>query len=178
MCVLVYKPAGVNKPDYNELYAMYRANPHGCGFCTPETIYKTMDFDDFVKKFRHVKKEDACLIHFRLATHGSIKTANCHPFVKDGIYFAHNGVLGIEPIDDMTDSETAFRYMIYPAIRDYGFYSDEVGSVVRKIIGSSKFALLTKSGVRLFGDFKKKDGRFYSNFRFQAHMLNDYRLIS
>ena len=90
---------------------MHCANPHGCGIVTPSDHYKGMSIDMLL---RHLKKRDIsepCLMHFRLATHGSIKRANCHPFLDEesGTWFMHNGILNVDPIGDMTDSETAFR---------------------------------------------------------------------
>ena len=166
MCVICYIPAGSNLPSRSELYAMHRQNPHGCGFASKSLHYKGMNFDTMVNRLQFVPKDEDVIIHFRYATHGSICVKNCHPFKKGGIWFAHNGILDIRPIGDMTDSETAFREIIYPQIKEYGIDSDEVAWTIEEIIGSSKFAMLGKDGkVRTFGDFKKRNGRYYSNLR-------------
>lgn len=67
----------------------------------------------------------------------------------------------------MTDSETAFQNIIYPAIEKYGYGSKEMDNVVNNIIGYSKFAFMRGDDVRIYGDFiEYKDGCFYSNLRF------------
>lgn len=47
-------------------------------------------------------------MHFRFATHGSVRNRNCHPFRDGDLFFAHNGVLPYPSVGDRTDSEFAF----------------------------------------------------------------------
>lgn len=161
---------------------MHRANPHGMGFCTPNMYYKDIaNFKVFLNKLRKRKITEPCLIHFRLATHGSIKKTNCHPFydAKTGVYYAHNGVLDIKPVNDKTDSETAFKKRFLPVIKKYGFQSEELAAEVEQIIGNSKFVFMqcTKNdttdtivNVRMFGNFEELDGCLYSNLRFISYL--------
>lgn len=171
MCVLIYSPAGVEKPSKEIINAAHEANPHGCGIVSPSVFYKGLSFAALKKALKRVPKEEPCLIHFRLATHGSIKAANCHPFNRNGVFFAHNGILDIEPDGDRTDSETAFDRIIYPAVALYGIDSPAVDGAVDSIIGASKFALMQGGRVRLFGQFiLGQDGNLYSNMRFRYYM--------
>lgn len=168
MCVLVVKPANVSMPSYEDLKAMYNRNPHGCGFATPSRIYKTMSFAKFVHELDKVEDSEPCIIHLRLATHGSIGTKNCHPFkgrLADGsdIYFAHNGILDINAVGDMTDSETAFKYRFIPVANNCGLYSRSFDRVVNDIIGYSKFAFLHDGEVRTYGHFTEYKGLLCSN---------------
>lgn len=141
-------------------------NPHGCGFVSKTNHFKSLDFNMFLRHLHNVPQDENCIIHFRYATNGSVCKANCHPFTHKSISFAHNGILNIIPDGDKTDSETAFRKIIYPCIQMYGFDSEELGQTVEQIIGNSKFALMNGSGkIRLFGGFKAHDGRLYSNLR-------------
>lgn len=50
---------------------------------------------------------DYFVFHTRMATHGSVCTANCHPFRHGGLVLAHNGVATEfgNMLDDRTDSE-------------------------------------------------------------------------
>ena len=164
MCVIIISPRGASIPSKSELFAAYMTNPHGCGFVSESRYYRSLEFEDFYREIRKVKREENCIIHFRYATHGSQRVDNCHPFEKNGVYFAHNGVLPIRPIEDKTDSETAFIRKLYPAIEKYGFYSPKVDKAVEEIIGWSKFAFMKDGEIRYFGDFKKSNGRLYSNF--------------
>lgn len=166
MCVLLYKPKGVNLPDRDIITACHLANPHGSGFASETDYFKSLSFSQFYKRLQRVSKDENCLIHFRLATHGSICRANCHPFQLGGITFAHNGILDIKPDGDMTDSETGFRKYIYPVAAKYGINSDETAYAVNQIIGYSRFALMQGDDVRLFGNFAQFEGVYYSNGRF------------
>lgn len=153
-------------PTDAELKRAYMLNPHGCGFVSKTQHFKSLNFYSFLMRLHNVPQDENCIIHFRYATNGSICKANCHPFTKRGFSFAHNGILNIQTNGDRTDSETAFRTIIYPAIQQYGFNSEELKLAIDNIIGFSKFAVMNEKGeIRLFGDFKPYDGRLYSNFR-------------
>lgn len=166
MCVICYIPKGVKTPSVNVLRAMHEANPHGMGFCTPTLYHKGLSFDYFLQKIAKRSINEPCIIHFRYATHGSVKRANCHPFKQGDVYFAHNGILSIEPYKDTTDSETAFVRFLYPVIHRFGFDSVMLDRQVKHIIGGSKFAFMQGDKVRLFGNFIHWHGYFVSNLRF------------
>ncbi len=171
MCVIIVKPAGVKMPQNDIIKAAYYTNPHGCGFVSPSAFYKGLSFDSFKRNLKKVSDDEPCIIHFRLATHGSIKRANCHPFNRDDVWFAHNGILNLKPQGDMTDSETAFQNIIYPVIEKYGYGSFQMDSIVASIIGYSKFAFLQGDKLKLYGDFiKYDDGCYYSNTRFMPYV--------
>ena len=166
MCVIIVKPAGRNLPSYETLKACSYCNPHGFGFATSRGIYKSMDFETFYDfLISNVKKSDACIIHFRYATHGSRCKRNCHPFAHGDLFFAHNGILNVEPIGDLTDSETAFREYIVPVYDKYGLDSKNFNQTVYKLLGASKFAFLKGNRIKTYGAFASRDGLLYSNLR-------------
>lgn len=167
MCVLVIVKAGHPLPSREDLWAMHRANPHGMGFASKSLHYKGMSFERFYNRLQFVPKDENIIIHFRYATHGSVCAKNCHPFKKGQIWFAHNGILDIEPENDMTDSETAFRNILYPVAKEYGIFSDELHYTVDEVIGYSKFALMDKTGdIVMFGNFQEYHGMLCSNLNF------------
>ena len=146
-----------------------RLNPHGFGFATKDRVFKTLDYNEFRRDVAKIDSLETVILHFRYATHGSIKLENCHPFrdEKTGVSFAHNGILDIKPIDDMTDSETAFRTRIVPALRECGFQSSRFISENYQIIGGSRFAYIDNRGeYRLYGTFTQYRGCWYSNRNF------------
>ena len=152
-------------------------NPDGFGFATKDRTYKTLSYSDFLEQLNSIDKYETAILHFRYATHGSIKEANCHPFKdrKTGVAFAHNGVLSIKTANDMTDSETAFRGVIAPAINKHGFDSDEFITAVYSVIGSSRFAFINKDGeYRLYGTFVQHHGCWYSNRNFLPYAASSY----
>lgn len=172
MCVIVYKPAGVFMPSDRIIEACASANRDGFGFCTPATSFKSVSFNSFKRQLDKVRYDEPCIIHFRLATHGSIKKANCHPFHLGDVFFAHNGILNVWPMKDKTDSETAFIRYLYPNIEHYGLFSQKTDEVVKNIIGSSKFAFMQGDNVRLFGYFEKMGDCYYSNLRFIPYLYH------
>lgn len=166
MCVICICKAN-NLPTKREMKMMYNANPHGMGFCSKSTFFKTMDFDEFYKEIQKVPKGEEVIMHFRLATHGSKRVENCHPFKSHGWCFAHNGVItGLDIEGDRTDSETAFDMLIEP-ILDYGIDNLYVRNAINELRGGSRFAFLSPEGkVYTFGSFIEMGGRQYSNVRF------------
>ncbi len=165
MCVIIVKPRGTKMPPKDELEMAALLNPDGFGFVSESTNYKSLDFEDFYKHLRNVPRKENCIIHFRYATHGSVKISNCHPFFSDGVWFAHNGILNIRPTGDRTDSEEAFVTRLLPAIKAYGIGSAMVKAEINSIIGYSKFAFMVNGHIHLYGGFSQYKGRYYSNTR-------------
>lgn len=167
MCILIVKPKGVHLPDYATLCRCATLNPHGFGFATPnKKPYKTLSFDKFIQALNTIDESEPMILHFRLATHGSIKASNCHPFRdnKNGLTFAHNGVLNIHTLNDKTDSETAFKLLFVPAYEKFGLKSNNFNNAVNVVRGGSKFAFLTDKGeIKTFGNFISHNGCLYSN---------------
>lgn len=172
MCVIIVKKAGVEMPSLSILRAANYLNGDGMGFISDNSHMRTMNFDRFIKRLQTVKKEENCIIHFRLATHGSVRVRNCHPFKHGDIYFFHNGVLPISTHDDMTDSETAFKRWFVPVIENKGLFSQEATRVVESIRANSRFAFYQNGQIRLFGLFESIGGVLYSNTRFMRFVTN------
>lgn len=167
MCVIIIKKKGQALPSRDMLKAAYSTNPHGCGFATPTKSFKGMDFDEFYNRIKAVTVDEPCIIHFRIATAGSVCIRNCHPFKSNDIWFAHNGCLDVEPFGDWTDSETAFRGLLLPVIRSCGFESEEFKKTCDRIRGNGKFAFLDGNRLRLYGSFVDVMGYACSNDYFE-----------
>lgn len=173
MCVIIIKKSGQPLPPKDMLQAAYRANSHGCGFCSDSHFYKSLSFADFYTKLQRVSFHETCIMHFRLATHGSICTANCHPFIYRNLAFAHNGVLSVRPVGDLTDSETAFRLYIAPAFDTYGYDTPKFKCAINAVLkGSyaSKLAMLYDGKLSLYGTFVSYGGYLCSNLRFLKYL--------
>ena len=168
MCVIIVKMPGKDLPKKNILRMAYAVNHDGCGFVSKSINYHSMDFEDFYEHLIQVPKNEACIMHFRWATHGSIGLQNCHPFhdTDTDVWFAHNGILNIRPEGDMTDSETAFKKRLVPVIKKYGYRSNALADQSMRLIGGSKFAFMKDGRVRLFGHFERFGDCLYSNLRF------------
>lgn len=171
MCVLVVKPSGTPMLPKYVLRAMSIANPHGCGYACKSGSFRSLDFETFYKRLSRIPEDENVIIHFRLATHGSVKVNNCHPFKANGVYFAHNGILDITPRGDMTDSETAFKDVLLPIIKKHdSIFTEDLKNKCNEIRGWSKFAFLKDGKVMMSGAFEKYRGCFVSNKRFLAYI--------
>lgn len=65
----------------------------------------------------------------------------------------------------MTDSEIFFRNEVYPLVMKYGYESKVIESLISAAAGSSKFAMMYKGKVKLYGSYMKLNGIYYSNLR-------------
>lgn len=169
MCILIVKPAGANIPPLQLMSRYAKRNPHGFGYATADKVYKTLSFAKFINEIAREDERQPMLIHFRYATHGSTVQENCHPFKDEqtGVAFAHNGILPITPMGDMTDSETAFRGLFLPHIEKSGIHSKALADEVYNILGASKVAFINKRGqIKKFGNFIEIDGVYYSNLNY------------
>ena len=109
MCLIIYKPNGVNVPE-ELLRSAITHNNDGFGLMFPENgkvvVYKDHRSEYVYEPyFRHAEKE--MLIHLRMQTHGKINLDNTHPFHIGGeTWFMHNGVLLIDTKKkpDMSDT--------------------------------------------------------------------------
>lgn len=168
MCVLIYKPKGKILPTYDTLKLCYDANFDGCGFATLNgVIYKSLNFNDFYNQLiTFTNINDDIMIHFRLATHGSVKQTNCHPFFDKRFIFAHNGILPIASKNDKTDSELYFKQLL-PLLYEQGLKGQIVKNYINSTIGFSKFCIFDteKKQIKLFGTFEKYGSCFFSNMR-------------
>jgi predicted glutamine amidotransferase len=171
MCVIIVKKQGTDLPARSILERAALYNPHGFGFCTKSRFYKTLNFERFLSELKTVRTDEDCVIHFRFATTGSIKTANAHPFKRDDVLFAHNGVMRIETQNDKTDSETFFERTLYPVICRYGIESKEVSNIMQSVSMYSRFALMQGKILKIFGDFTKYRGCYYSNLHFINNLI-------
>ena len=173
MCVIIVCPKGVALPSVDELRAAYMRNPDGCGFVSESDHYKSLHFSTFIRRLMKRNINENVIIHFRLATHGSVSVKNCHPFYKAGYWFAHNGVLPICSEHDKTDSQICFERFIYPTIKKYGWGSDEHMKEMNEWTDhGSKFAMLHNGEIVKSGKFIERDGRFYSNLNHLGYMRN------
>ena len=174
MCILIAKPKGIDMPSEKTMKTCWNANPDGAGIAwsdgTKIFLRKGfMKWNDFIKEYRSLNLHDFnAIIHFRIATHGTVTAANTHPFsVNSHLVAGHNGILPIKNEGDWTDSETFFKRIAAPILENYRLDSQVFELAVQSIIGYSKFAFLSDKGELVtFGDFHLEDGIFYSNYSF------------
>lgn len=161
-------------PDHDTLLACYSHNRHGMGFCTSNgTMRHTMSFSRFCSELGKVDESEAVILHFRLATHGSIGLKNCHPFhdKKHGLFFAHNGIIDIKATNDRTDSETWFSDKFIPMLDMHGWDSETLWDWVNVERGASRFIFMRGNEIKRLGSWHNVGGCWYSNLNWQYRLL-------
>lgn len=177
MCIVIAKKIGVKFPPIENIENACDNNPDGFAIAWAKDgvlrNYRTMAKKDFIKECKKVFKNDykttACIIHARIATHGSVGIKNTHCWIDKptAMAFAHNGILSVKNRGDMTDSETFYRDIFLPIYSTHGWDAAELA--INACIGSSKFTFLRANGdLRLFGNFNELKGVHYSNTSYLA----------
>jgi len=107
MCIAIYQNKG-NEITDEQFNNCWQANPDGGGFAyiTPDGEIKTQHYMKYKKMFAAYKAamdqygdSSPFLVHFRIATHGTVSIENCHPFrVTENKVMIHNGMIPV-PLD-------------------------------------------------------------------------------
>ena len=114
MCIIITKEKNAAPLPEEIFNIIWTNNPDGAGILYHDgkkAVLKKglMKRDEFLKEAKEVNKKGiSYIMHTRIATHGSVKPENTHPFVSKYLGFAHNGTFNVEPFPDKTDSETFF----------------------------------------------------------------------
>lgn len=181
MCIAIVKKAGAVLTK-EVLFNCYTNNSDGCGFAyINEDIYgrkkirikKSMKFETFYDKYSRAVEQNpdsTFLIHFRIATHGTVDEYNCHPFqINDEQVFIHNGIIpqmGSEgPMDQRSDTRI-FKDRILRKLPRGWESNPAIKFMIESIIGYSKLAVLNIDNT--FNIFKENSGHWkndvwYSN---------------
>lgn len=174
-CIAVWKPKGVNIAK-KYLQNCYASNKDGAGFAYAKDgkvgiLKGFFNFEEFYKAYLPFQKY-ACLLHFRIATHGAVNPENCHPFEMNGGKYAliHNGVLPYSLHDgdkDKSDTKQFAELMetIMPLV-DGHWQHEGFSKVVGEAIGYNKVVILRGDGKAwLFNEHKGEwhKGAWYSN---------------
>src|SRR6187402_2638487 len=105
MCIIVAKTLKAQHPDIETLRSCWNRNPNGAGIAYPDVnggismVKGLMTFDDFMEAMKPLLELKAdgifYVLHFRIATHGTVNKENSHPLCirENKVAIAHNGVL-------------------------------------------------------------------------------------
>lgn len=175
MCVIIVKPTKGQTPTKETIIAALTTNPHGSAIAWKKNgkieVFRTLNNDDMIEYYTEHFNEfkNTCFVfHARIATHGSKSLKNTHGWRTKNGHFFHNGILNIESRGDLTDSETFLRDIYEPIAYAYGHKTAE--PAIRAIIGSSKFAFIFDDGsIKIYGNYQKRNGCFFSNLNHERH---------
>lgn len=186
MCIIIYKPAK-SRLKKEVLEICHMNNPNGMGLMYAEKdqviIHKELvDFEAFwaIADQAQTEKRRKMIVHFRMATHGSVSLNNCHPFyVRDGlgaesIAFCHNGIFsgfGSKSMpgrkDDISDTR-AFNEAILKNLPKDFLHNQAIMRLIANVAGTDKLAFMNGQG-KVFiinaqkGVWDDDDKLWYSN---------------
>jgi predicted glutamine amidotransferase len=202
MCLIIAKNSGVKLPPIKYLKNAYSSNPDGIGIAywknKKHNVIIKKDFDNlaiFVKWLKkHIKKSDACIIHFRFATSGLIDEGNRHPFplTKNGqiirrsnfkckFAVAHNGMLSQysqynAPQNKRMFSDTQQFVMdiLYDPIIKKNLDNRVIKKLINEYISGDKLAFINFNGsIIKVGDFESHNGIHYSNDKYKIRVIRE-----
>ena len=200
MCLIVAKPIGAALPLENHLRNGFMKNTDGSGVAfwkkDSSIIHIKKDFKTFPEFYQYftenVTVDDACIVHFRLGTHGLSDIGNRHPFPVTNdpellrtpeldclLATAHNGVLTqYNRADDKKLSDTQ-RFIIEilsdPLVKD-NLRQTVIKKLIIEFLDNDKLSVLFPNGeILLFGDFTEDEGCHFSNTGYNyAPICNHY----
>jgi len=150
MCIAILKPKDV-KIDNETLRNAWDANPDGAGFAFAQDgkimAFKSMDEDTFIGRLNSAmnKANTAFMIHFRIATQGTINLDNAHPFaVNKNLFFCHNGIIPNMP-KSREISDTRFFNMDILQKLPFKLNNKTHDTLIANAIGYSKLIFLNSS---------------------------------
>lgn len=176
MCLAIAKPAGKTL-DKADMHRAYIANPDGCGFAVRSKgkirVAKGLwTFAEFWERFAPVQHLEA-LVHFRMASAGSITPAMAHPFkLVDGSALIHNGHLSRYGYGHVSDTAHWVASVLNPLLMRHPEALRDVlmRTLLEDSIGNSKMVILPKTGTPILlneeaGIWEK--GIWYSQIRYR-----------
>lgn len=174
MCLIIHAGRKETIPDYVVTSAIQK-NKDGWGVMWFEEgqmkVRRSLKMNSLPKFLKKIEKYER-VIHLRMATHGTINQQNCHPFqVREGLYFAHNGVMSEYGTlkDDKSDTVVFNETIIKPMAELYTG-EDILGEpwfrhTMEKFAGTSqRFAFMDSLGrVLRVGPWNQHKGIWLSN---------------
>lgn len=193
MCIIVYKPAGIENPSWATLHKCFDYNPDGAGFMYAEGgkvhINKGfMSWNGFKKAFKPFKnRQDLPIVcHFRITTHGGTEKGLCHPFPLSSnteelkateseteIGIAHNGCISLTSYagKGMSDtSEFVRKYANIIVTSPQWYRNPNANKLLSEVIGSKMLVLSNDGHGEVVGNgWTEDNGVMYSNKTYMSY---------
>jgi predicted glutamine amidotransferase len=148
MCVAIYKPKSAQL-DKEDLHLAYQENHDGCGFAVRKhgKVYIEKGMWSFAEFWEHYSKyqHHECLVHFRMASMGTIDATMAHPFLIHGNgALIHNGHLSRYGGQTISDTYDWVTKTLDPLLqRDSELMCEpSFQAVLQDSIGSSRMAIM------------------------------------
>lgn len=135
--------------------------------------FRDPSYDDAVDVASRIRSPNILIAHVRAASSGGVSVENTHPFIVNGMVFAHNGTVNGLPADSrgrakgQTDSEL-LALLVADRLNEKGSLASAMRSVIREEIDERTFTaavMLASDGKTLVGyrDFSAQDrAEYYS----------------
>lgn len=124
MCLIITQPAGLTL-SRSDLLDIFARNGDGFGIMrahrgTLHTWRMVGDAADMLDLYHAHAAGRACVLHWRMATHGEINVDNAHPFtLTRDVAVVHNGMLDIgTPTQGKSDTWHMAQHVLAPIARD------------------------------------------------------------
>lgn len=189
MCIAILNPGKAKDLSRRQIRNSYHNNPDGFGMAwayngalyTYRSVFS--GYRDGLRIYRAIRKKRnsdgskvSVLVHMRLATHGKIDEANCHPFlIRDGqTAVVHNGIIsGTRNFSDDKDEQDKksdtwmFCEYVLDKLPERWYKHQGLVELVSDYLSGNKIILLESDGRWVIinakqGDWEK-DGNWYSN---------------
>lgn len=191
----IYKPSGSALPSDDILKRCWNENPNGGGYCIAHNGIVSgskgyMSFKRFLSVLhKNINADMPALIHFRLATHGSINGSATHPFPlsrsenalnalswESDCGIIHNGIVpgyGDSIKGKISDTQHYIKdFLAIDFIRNR-LQTSKIQKLVENM-SFSKWAFLYGSGETvLIGTWINDNGIWYSNTGYLPSKWND-----
>jgi hypothetical protein len=200
MCLIAVKKCGANLPKDEHLLEAEIRNKDGIGVAfwkpgTSEVVIKK-DFKDSLELIVWLKcnihQEDACIIHFRFATHGLIDMGNRHPFPitkntellrKTSLVcqsaMAHNGTIDGYEHKKFSDTQKFVLDILSDETVKNNLENDAVRKLLSGFLGGDRMSILKNDGtIYLFGNWITEGDIVYSNSGYKPYIAPVYNYSS
>jgi len=196
MCMIIVKEKGVAIPEKMNDYIdySYTSNNDGMGIALwkkdSNFVLIKKDFKKLKKLKRFIKnnvdKEDALVIHLRLASAGNKSFVNRHPFslevkklnkleCKTSMAVAHNGTFtDLRSFDSkFSDTYIFVKEILSDPVIKNNLKRKSIKQLLEKFIGHSRIVILDYNGDCIyFGNWKEEDGLKFSNSGYKKREYN------
>ena len=176
MCLIITQPAGHTLAK-SHLLDIAARNGDGFGIMRADggtlRVWRVVSNNpnDMLRAYYAHAAGRACVLHWRMATHGAVDVANAHPFrLTRDIAVVHNGVLDVgTPTAGKSDTWHMARHVLAPIARDNpdALFTPDMAHVLGGMIGTSNKLVFLHADGRMAvvneASGVHHAGRWYSN---------------
>lgn len=198
MCIIMVKPKNVPLPDKKTFKICYENNSDGCGYMyvdNGEVVIRKgfMGYKNMYKEIKALGNEKAICVHFRIGTHGTLKSqANTHPYpisshvsdlkalsLRTDVAVMHNGIISgytDTAFPDLNDTQIFIKDVL-TVLKNLNkeFYTKKSVLTMLDDMTTSKLVFLDKHEELFYvGNFIDENGVKYSNSNYKENVWKNY----